>query len=411
MSNRADPIRADDVANTRQISDVRSVGALAAKAGSTGVPLVDQGAACDRETGDSACMLNIQQRRDLLLLLMPRISDAGTNYKLAIQDLRIDQLLEEEEDLSWVASLVLDLAGAHIVGKFAAHLARLKKSSLDQMGELLHRAALFSKQAPRATERAVAALSKLTDKDIESGVKAAMDLTKKGFSAAVKSNPDAAEGKDSNLGYLERLQDGAGVGFDTLRSNVAATATDGEMLALYESFDPAAHTVSAYKVSLGAKLSRFNKSGVAKIGRTHAMRAEGSDPKLQHRRDVMRDTRVVWARYPSGRMELRFQTHDGERDPGVIRPGDPGTRWMGPQSISFGAQNSIAAPELGDVVPAEFIEAAQARHLHVWRLPPPTVHLVENASWFDADKFAHKSVRSSPGTNAVSSSSKEGLNE
>ena len=80
-----------------------------------GEPWIDQGGhgLCHGRAGRPGCFLEDDQRAALITDLQQNVIIAAKNYQNALLSLRMDKLVEKEDDLSWVLMLALDLVGQH----------------------------------------------------------------------------------------------------------------------------------------------------------------------------------------------------------------------------------------------------------------------------------------------------------
>lgn len=374
-------ISSSDVTSANKISDLGPQPDLDSPSRFSGISLVDNGPVCEG-IYDEKCFMSSQQRTNLLPFWVGRVGQAYQNYSMAIAELRVDELLKKEENNEWLIALLLDVAGGQIISIIASQLVRVRADAISRLGGKAGE--VISKNAKRAK----AVLTSVSAKEINSSVKKIMDLGRKEYAKELMQDSDGIAEKSSNLAMLGYLQKQAGAGFEAIREQAPGELNDADFVVLFDSFKDDRHSVTGYKAALTEKLARFNASGVTKLGRRNDLRdVQLGKSQEAVKLDVIRDTRLVWLRYPDGRMELRFQIRDGEDIPGVAEFGDPGTEWAG-RPPSFGPSNSLDdAPRLGDAVPAEFIEVALSRHVEAWKRPPLTVN-AENmaASWFQRDR-------------------------
>jgi len=333
---------------------------------------LEQGAYCDRDDNqDPGCIFSEDVRKRLLARLDRNFLLACSNYKAALAELKIEELLKKDDDLHWIISMALDLAGGHLVKSAAKALASLKAGGVARLTAGMQGAYMSDRSWQ---SRAEAVLASVSDKSIESVVKSSFDVAKKGYNKELQTrqNHEQAREKRGSIAFIEQLEKECDRRFVRLLNTAQATATDVVLKALYDSTDPVKtdeHTKAAYKAVLGAKLERFRRSGVGNIGRQRA-----DDPVFPGH-TVMRDTRVVWVQdAATGSKTLWYQRQHGDDNPGTIRPGDPG--WdsfpghAGP--YKFGPHSPRDRATLDRPVPAEFVDAAIARSEQQWG-PTPTI--------------------------------------
>lgn len=332
--------------------------------GKTGSAWADQGGKCDDSNADG-CFLRSDRRDHLITDIKIRLVTAATNYKLALEQMRVHELLKKEDDIPWVVGLALDVATGFITSKVTKALGKIKTAGLNAEADAAWHGDVLERSR---TDRALQALS---DKSIEKWTKSAFDAAGKQVKGTIKKaqGAGAKDDKTEALSFIEQLTNAADKSFDKFGSTAATTANDGELSVLYEGLDPENHTVGAYKAALDDKLKRYMKSGVTDIGRKIG---KDRETKLV---DVKQDTRVVWIRDESFGTRLWFQEQEGNHDPTTIEPGDPGSDMLPiqqPDKLGFGTKSPRNDAKLIKVVPDEFIEAAIARSEAIWG-PTPTL--------------------------------------
>lgn len=310
---------------------------------------IDHDAVCaGKDQKTAGCFLEDAQRQRLIIDFKDRVQTARNNYKDALISLRVDELMKKDDDLHWVVSLALDVAGAHVLGMAVKALQAAKAAGV----------------AKRGAETLMAAIS---DKKLESYTKSGFDIAKKKLSKGVQEalNVDEATDKTNSLSFIAQLHNNCDIGFTTFADRALGSAPDAELVVLWEGMNNSNHTPAAYTAELGAKLARYKKSGVPDIGR-----------ELTHDSDmgytnVRRDTRVVWVKNtPGAGQTLYYQWQEGDLTPGAFQPGDPGTDWAFPDEAksprAFGPRSPRESAKLGRRVPAEFVETAIARSEQQW---------------------------------------------
>jgi hypothetical protein len=99
---------------------------------------IDTGAVCDGQDDTKAgCFLTDQKRLKLVIDFLDKTQTAQTNYKTALEELRVEALLDKDSDLNWLVTLMLDVIGAHFVGVFARPLGRLRSGQLANLQNLM----------------------------------------------------------------------------------------------------------------------------------------------------------------------------------------------------------------------------------------------------------------------------------
>ena len=119
-------VTAGDLVSAPDIGKVAPGKTKAVQTYDLGVHFLDHGAVCDgKDENTTGCFLRDGQRLRLINDFMILVVNAMGNYKDALTDLRIEELLKEDDDLHWVVSLALDVAGAHFLGVAAKALKRV----------------------------------------------------------------------------------------------------------------------------------------------------------------------------------------------------------------------------------------------------------------------------------------------
>lgn len=356
------------------------------------------GAKCDREGGHPMdCFLNKEARTPYIVETREAINDMKESYKLALTELRFDELMKEEEDVSWLATLALDIASGYLMGLVTKAVARVKANAFTRVTARMLDTRLAGGDVSKVQRAAFTALSSLSDTSINSWTKLAFDAGQKGVQKAMKQshNVDLESEKTATVTYIQSLQASAETGFSTFRNRASANTTDSELIALWEAVTTAPRDLVTFKALLGEKIGRFKNSGVLDIGRKQA-----HDKTVSPSPAVLRDTRVVWVVHPDGSKELFYESQDGEDDPSVFHPGDPGTSWM-PESqkpLTFGPRQPRSERRIDRRVPAEFRDVAIEASRQRWgEISTYDVYNIEgkkaaqtnlNSYWFGDDDSA-----------------------
>ena len=316
----------------------------------------DHGAKCDGNDGPG-CFLADDVRLRYLIDFKDDVRTAATNYKLALQALRFEEMLKKEDDLNWVLALALEIAGAHLLDVAVKALGGLKATRAQKFVS----AAFKSENFEGWSANAAKTLNAITAKQLETYTKVPITAAKKKVSDGVKdgNNAEPKAEKTAVLSYIDQLTEECDIAFRSFQSNASANAPDAELAVLFDGMNPENHTVGIYKDVLGQKLQRFKKSGVLDLGRKDAK------DRVTGQVGVYRDTRVVWLRDITNHRRLYYQAQEGNADYAVIRPGDPGDPRSFPEQ-SFGPHDPREKPELGDPVPEEFQAVAIARSEQQW---------------------------------------------
>jgi hypothetical protein len=269
-----------------------------------GVAYVDDDARCaGKADATPGCFLSDSQRARLIMLLVHEVSTAQTNYKFAIEELRVDHLIEKDDDLQWVIGLVLDVATAHVSAVASKALNRLKNNAIDRVDQIGLQAGMHGEfDESSSTERLASSLRALNDKSVETAAKSGFDIAKKQATKAAKSVQNAAtkDEKTETISYLDQLKDRCDIGYEHFLRDVLANASDAELVVIFNGLDPQYHRVDQYKEALAAKVARFKKSGVTTIGQRAIV------PAQSHAAMVFANKRCVWLRDAHGGKSLWF---------------------------------------------------------------------------------------------------------
>jgi len=380
MSERIEPaLTADDLV----LKDPGAIQTSPKKDSPTSVlgnAYMQYGAYCERKQneGSSSCFLEGPQRTTLIRQVENRITDAMDSYVDALINVQVHRLVQSDDDLPFVAVLILDIVTAGISSRLSSTVKALRNAGAGRLDEIASHALIGG--LPRNwAERALPYVRVVSDTRIETGVKSVVDGAKRATSARLKADHALTRtDKAETLDYLEDLKEQAKFGFIRVRETIPATADDSELLTLFESLDPTQHSERMYVSLLTEKLSRFKRSGVPEIGRKVATVTElpgPQDPMVESMigEEVLRDTQVVWVQHTSGLRELRYQTQDGERVHSVLHPGGEHHPRKAPPE--FGPAEPRGGPERSRPVPGEFVDAALSRHRQVWGKEPETIHV------------------------------------
>jgi hypothetical protein len=331
--------------------------------GDVGIDWADHGAMCDpnrdgSDKGGPGCFMRPEQRHAVIDLLRDRIHRVQDNYKEALSDLKVVELLKKEDDLNWMLSLALDVAGAHILGVITKGLQGAKATGIARFGDAFD--AKGDRKLAAAAQQTLAAIS---DDDVKSWTKLGFDKAKKGVAGIGKDalDTDDTTKKADTLGYLNQLRNECDRAFDAFRLHATAHLNDVQLMVLYDGMHPDNHRTELYYVALEDKIARFHQSGVPQIGHKEATNELGAS--------IMRDKRVVWVKDIRGKRTLWYQAQDSTpRDPSVVAAGDPGSReaYPGYAMKTFGPQRAEGPAQLDRPVPEEFAPLALAKSEALW---------------------------------------------
>jgi len=388
FDGRNSGVTAQDLARAPAIGTVSARHTYVPKDHKVGDQYIDHGPLCEgRDDRTAGCFMNDKQRGRLIGKLENHIVRAQMNYKHALAALRVDELMKKDDDLHWVVSLALDVAGAHILGVAARALKNVKASGLANLADLEIGNMISGDytDSPWAS-RAETLLHAVTDKSIDTFTKTGFDLGKKKVSKGVQNALNAGETneKANAVAFIDQLNSSCDIGFLAFSDYATTAANDAELVVLFRGMHPSNHSQDAYKAELDDKLGRYKRSGVTDIGRKQTL-----DRDLK-RTNVHRDTRVIWLmNRPGTGKTLYYQSQEGDFDPSVVKPGDPGSEWAFPEyaatSQEFGPRNPRESAQLGRRVPEEFLEAAVARSEQLWG---ETKTIDPSKEWFSSQGYA-----------------------
>src|SRR5690606_35270137 len=152
--------------------------------------------------------------------------------------------------------------------------------------------------------------------------------------------------------------------FQRLGNQALSLMSDAQLVACVEAFDIQFHQVEYYQRMFESLIVRFEGSGISSIGRKEVQRDLEPDlgPQIQlgfvepyAKREVLRDTRLVWHEYLSGYpKQLVYEYHDGFNHPlnfEFARRMDEGNG----RPLQFGPALPVTKnAEVGRAVPKEF---------------------------------------------------------
>ncbi len=334
----------------------------------TGVAFADNDAKCATKGDSPGCFMSAGQRSRFEMMLLDEIQSAQTNYKLALFELKVDKLVEKDDDLNWVASMILDLATSHLSTVFSGALKGLKGKAISGPEELgLGLDVEIAEPPSKWAQMATSAIDKVSDKSIETATKTGFDLGKKKAQKVGKKtqNERADTEKTATISYIDQLKAEADIGFKRFKDNLLATASDAELVVVYRGFAPEYQSDAQYKAALSAKIDRFKKSGVPEIGQ-HAI-----GPAESHVATVFGNKRCVWLLDESGNKALWFYH---------VLSGNQTNPWENGRD-----------PDI-EKVPVEFAEAALAKSEEKWGETPtfehPAVGIMRRMGVHEAGKQA-----------------------
>jgi hypothetical protein len=266
-----------------------------------GVPYLDHGAACDNHQGTPNCFLSDAGRARVLGDFRSLCDKAGENYKFAVQELKMEILMQKDDELPWFVSLAIEAIATHVASTLVKGLSAARAAGaakLQAMNLLAGEHGDFNPGSWMA--RADSAISHVTPGQMKSLINAGVKPVTKVVDKAVQGhiNQEALGEKFGSISYLDSLMDGCDSTFRDFALNVSATSNDAEIVVAWQGMQPDLHTRGIYKSELRSKLAAFKVSGVNKIG--HAYEGESGGKNVATRvvlvRDIQGNTRPWYQR-------------------------------------------------------------------------------------------------------------------
>ncbi|MEJ7598454.1 MAG: hypothetical protein WKG01_11130 [Kofleriaceae bacterium] len=342
--------------------------------GQSGIDALDHGSVCDGRTADSECAYSADQRNLLIGLVNGRVRRCEMNIMLALTEVQITSMIEQDEDLGWLATLVLDLVGAHLISKVMSGFLAMRAGGA--FGSVVQELKPSLRSDAWVT-RMSSLIQKVSDEDVKYGVKFAVENRKKAISSALQTSKDGGDlstKKEGTASYINFLRNETNQTFEELEQTVAARLTDAELVALFHSLATKYHSVNVYVEVFKDKLKQFRQSGVPMIG----------TKRLTGNKDW--NTRVIWVNYASGHpRELRFQTWEAWRASEATKTVPTKTFEPVDNGPSGGAVPG--GPQLGPTVDEEFVGVAIASHMTRWNAAVPSMEIDESVQgdWWARD--------------------------
>lgn len=326
----------------------------------TGNGYVDHGAVCDRGDGPD-CFLNSDVRARLIEEYQHRVEQAEMFYFQALQNVRADTLVEKDEDLPWWASLLLGVISSQLASGMEAALKALRGGIRPMM-----LGAQMAEQRFRA--RVTGAIANLSDDAIKDIGKKASDAAKDPIKNKSKSaaNRDHASEKADAVSLISVLQEKASVRYDQIRQGPPGTATDAQLLVLFDGMDREHHSISNYELEIRSTVDKYKKSHARMIG-VHDELHEVNGVKISgDHADT--HTKVAWIKYGHATKLCYMEQQFEQGDKGMFRDDDERAQ------EDHGALE--AEPRYIDFVEDDFIDVAIIRHEIAWGAPPKTYEWV-----------------------------------
>lgn len=230
-------------------------------ASSTGVPLVDQGLACDRSPDGEGCV-DPQRRAYAITVLSHVVGEAMANFRDALQDKRLELLTEKEEGPGILVDALIVGATGPLVGLGVAGASRLLRAAASQ---------LFAVDA----NRLAMALTRFSFN--QEALKVAVGFAAKKAGDQIKGLLTSS-GKKNKGAALKLLRNGISIfSNELITEGVTRLKDDVEVVALSLGYaDQEFHSVSAYTEKVDLWLSRYDANGIENVGEEeHTTRRTG----------------------------------------------------------------------------------------------------------------------------------------
>lgn len=228
------------------------------------------GAKCDGPTV-GVCTLDRGMRGRLVQLTQLRIQDAHSGYRTGAAMAYTDLRTMPDGSANWLVDLGLQAVGLALMDSVGKAIGRLGKWAAGAENAAYER--LF--QGEFVSERALA-LYGAASRVPFSAIKRLSDAS---FKKGLSQLPKAVAPKPDRVGaelVLRLLLQQAALGFDRLQSLAPAQLDDAQLLALYESLDPAEGTSEfAFRDQIADQLRQFHDLGLEEIGRHHEVDSAG----------------------------------------------------------------------------------------------------------------------------------------
>lgn len=192
----------------------------------TGVPFVDDGAACERGEGQE-CFLDKDQRTRLAVTISNRAGAVGANSRDALQDSRIDELVQTHAGWGALAEFMFYSTTGPIIGMVA---------------------------------------SRVVNEALKENVKALMTNVSRAQRKQLQGMVGAAPGKASKVRFLELCRDSIGPWQAAIFEEAPRDLDDAGLTALKDALDPGTLTVDFFKGRIADMLGRFDKQQIDQVG-------------------------------------------------------------------------------------------------------------------------------------------------
>lgn len=207
----------------------------------TGVAVVDEGKACDRDREQEGCFLSTQARQDQFLVLSHRIGAAFSSVTVAVERVRQQEIAATAGEWGFIAEILFSTLGGIVASALVKGVAR-------KVGAFRAARAESPEQAVSAVV-ASAGVESTADKAVGHGLRALRNEVK---GAVTSTDPDEAPLQFLAAWHLAQR--------DLARNAVEvwpSQLNDEEMTSLVDAFSAERHTPDVYEAQLRADLARF----------------------------------------------------------------------------------------------------------------------------------------------------------
>lgn len=304
------------------------------------IPLVEDGALCDREPTRGGCYLPAQNRGYLITALGVTALTATDNFRDALQDTRIELLTKTSSGWGTLADFLFGVATGPLVDLGVRAVVRT-------FGKLAAGAAIVGADdlALRLAKESV------TPGSLASNVKNILSAGNKVVNKTL-SNMAKSAGNAGKAAFLQIVRSQIKAIVDTLVLEAPVVLTDIELEVLVQAYSDAdAHSVQAYHDAIAEILKGYDHNKMDAIGQSHReylIEGVADEPPRDHRHITIEDGRLIWLTEGEAVRHLGlFSVYDGEET--FIRYID--ADWQ-PLALALFKQRTGHDPEVRPLRPA-----------------------------------------------------------
>jgi hypothetical protein len=335
---------AADLLGTRSAGTTPKAGGIQRKAVAPADPSVDttwqdKGNLCERTPPSGSCFRDDKQRDRYTHDFKDLVTRALANYQNALTWAKVEQLVQKDDEVGFIGTMLVSLAGGYVLGHLVGALAAARNGALN------HVVSNLSEQAIPGASTSERVFGSLNDQTLQAWTSAGFEATKGAVArqSGESANVDSASEKQQTLSYLDHLKERADSSFREFETETLANSDDAGLLVAWLAMQEKNHSEAKYRQIVKAKVDGFKKSGVMDIGHKNI-------PDRRHDGMLHVDTRVVWVKSPGG-TRLHFQSQKSI-DAGFSRT---------PTKFDEGFDR-----EIGVRVPDDYVDVALARSEARW---------------------------------------------